>query len=152
MNKLKEYLESIIDIKYQKLDGYELYEFIATFDSVDKNIKLFVGENNFKITLELECPLCNLEVFSEMNSFNESSVMFKAYHDGNNVVISSFSYYDDIVENIKDILDELMSDDYEMISSLIKVIDKNNKIDKVELLENVIDLLNEGKKWKVILN
>ena len=146
MNALKEYLESIIDINYQKYDSYELYEFIATFDSVDKNVKLYVGDNNFKIVIDLECPLCNMEVFAEMNTFNEHSVMLKAYHNGSSVIISAFSYYNDIVSDIKDILDEIMSDDYEYIVSLIKVIDKNNKIDKVELFENVLNILNGEEK------
>ncbi len=146
MNALKEYLESIIDINYQKYDSYELYEFIATFDSVDKNVKLYVGDNNFKIVIDLECPLCNMEVFTEMNTFNEHSVMLKAYHNGSSVIISAFSYYNDIVSDIKDILDEIMSDDYEYIVSLIKVIDKNNKIDKVELFENVLNILNGEEK------
>lgn len=146
MNALKEYLESIIDINYQKYDSYELYEFIATFDSVDKNVKLYVGDNNFKIVIDLECPLCNMEVFTEMNTFNEHIVMLKAYHNGSSVIISAFSYYNDIVSDIKDILDEIMSDDYEYIVSLIKVIDKNNKIDKVELFENVLNILNGEEK------
>ena len=146
MNALKEYLESIIDINYQKYDSYELYEFIATFDSVDKNVKLYVGDNNFKIVIDLECPLCNMEVFTEMNTFNEHSVMLKAYHNGSSVIISAFSYYNDIVSDIKDILDEIMSDDYGYIVSLIKVIDKNNKIDKVELFENVLNILNGEEK------
>ena len=145
MNELKIYLENIVDLKYKRLDNCDLYEFTATFGDYDKNIELYVGENNLKFLIELECPICNLDVFTSINLFNNNCELFKACHDGADVLIECVSFYSDIVSNVKDILDELMTDDYEYVIELIKTIDKNNKIDKVELFENVLSILNEGK-------
>ena len=145
MDELKEYLEKIVDFKYTKEENYDLFEFEATFEKNKKIIKLYRGNNSFKITFNLECPICNNDVFIAINSFNSNSDSFKAYHNGYDVIIECNSYYSDIVRNVAEVLDELMTDDYEYVVELLNVIDKNNRIDKAELLENVISILNEGK-------
>ncbi len=144
-DRLSKYLKSIVDYKYEKFEDYDLFKFEATFDEIKKEIKLYRGNESFKITTAFECPICNNDVFIAINSFNNASESFKAYHNGSDVIIECNSYYSDILMNVIEVLDELMTDDYEYIVELIKVIDKNNKIDKAELLENVISILNEGK-------
>ena len=146
IDELIKYLEEIVDVKCSKFANYDVIEFIATFNNIDKNVKLYVGNNSFKFEICLECPICNLEVFSSMNIFNKNCISFNAYHDSLNVMIECVSYYNDLVMNVKEVLDELMTDDYEYVCSLIDVIDKNNRIDKVELFENVISILSEDNK------
>ena len=69
-DRLSKYLKSIVDYNYEKFEDYDLFKFEATFDEIKKEIKLYRGNESFKITTAFECPICNNDVFIAINSFN----------------------------------------------------------------------------------
>ena len=143
--RLIEYLESIVDIKYEEKEGYLYVEFIVTFNDKDVILKLYKGNNNIKMYFSFECPICNSDVFMAMNEFNEKSDIYKAFHNGNDVIVEAFTYYKDDVETVRDMLDELLTDDYELVNNIINAIYKANSVDKFKVMEKIIDDLSEDK-------
>ena len=146
MNKeLKEYLDSIIDYEYINKDDYEIIEFIASFNNHDRKVSLYLGKYSIKMSIILECPICNIDIFTVMNLLNQNSDYLKAYHNDDSLYIECQLIYGDILNVTKEILNSLVNSDYEYISLIIDTIDKVNKIDKVELVENVISMLSEDE-------
>ena len=121
---LKEYLDDIIDYKYIDKGDYEMIEFIATFHNQDRNVLLYLGKYSIKMSIILECPICNIDIFTVMNLLNQNSDYLKAYHNDGNIYIECQMIYDDILKIVKEVFNSLINTDYEYISLIIDTIDK----------------------------
>ena len=141
--EIKNYLDSVISYSIIKNDNYDLLEFKLKFDKYEKNASLYIGNESLKLTIICECPICNMDVFIEMNEFNHNSDLFKAYHYDDNLYLECYMFYSNL-NDIKDIFNTLRYDDYEYILALLNVVDKVNKIDKAELLGDVMSILSGG--------
>jgi hypothetical protein len=141
--ELIEYLKSIVDIKYENNNDYLHIEFKISFNDKLYDMKLYVGNNNIKMYFMLDCPICNQDIFIIMNEFNLKSDLFKAFHNNEYVVIEAFTYYNNSLITVKDMLDELLTDDYALINNLIDTIFEVNSVDKIKVFEKLIDNLGE---------